>query len=339
MSGPLRVGLRIPPCRPVRQIADAARRAETLGFDEVWLPDSQLLWRDVFPVAAAVLDRTERVRVGTAVTNVVTRHPAVVASAARTVAEIAPGRFVLGVGVGNSAVVPVGLRPSTSAQLADGLDAVRTLLDGGEADFDGVVARLRDPTPVPLHVAASGPRNLRLAGAVADGVILLSGVAPALLADAAAAVREGAAAAGRADPALTVSAFCRVTDDVERDARRLKPLCLQIAHSGGGRALARAGVRVAVPDALPRVRPDLVHAEDWDAAVRACDPFVSDEAAVGFARAFCLFGTATEIAARLADVRRTGASAVFLQHLGSYTLPEELMERVACEVLPLLDRA
>src|SRR3712207_3265820 len=107
MTGPvarsMRVGLRIPPCRPVPEIAAAVRRAEELGFDEVWLPDSQLLWRDVFPVAAAALERTGRMMVGTAVTNVVTRHPAVVASAARTVAEIAPGRFMLGVGVGNSA--------------------------------------------------------------------------------------------------------------------------------------------------------------------------------------------------------------------------------------------
>jgi 5,10-methylenetetrahydromethanopterin reductase len=333
------IGIRLPPCRPVREVAAAARRAEDLGFDEVWLPDSQLLWRDVFPTAAAALERTERVRVGTAVTNVVTRHPAVVASAARTVAEIAPGRFALGVGVGNSSVVPVGLRPSTSAELRERLGAVRTLLDGGEAVFEGVGARLRDPTPVPLHVAASGPKNLRLAGAVGDGVILLSGVAPALLADAVAQVRRGSAESVRPEPALTVSAFCCVTDDVERAARQLKPIALQIAHSGGARALARAGIEVAVPDALPRVHPDLVHAEDWDAAVRACDPFVSDAAAVAFARAFCLVGTAPEIAERLRAVRAVGATSVFLKHVGSYTLPDELVESVACAVLPLLDRA
>lgn len=339
MTRPVRLGLRLPPCRPVREVAAAAHRAEELGFDEVWLPDSQLLWRDVFPTAAAALECTGRVTVGTAVTNVVTRHPAVVASAARTVAEIAPGRFALGVGVGNSSVVPVGLRPSTSAELRERLGAVRALLDGGEVDFNGVQARLRDPIPVPLHVAASGPRNLRLAGGVADGVILLSGVAPALLAAAAGEVRKGAAEAGRPDPDLTVSAFCCVTDDVERDARQLKPICLQIARDGGARALALAGIRVDVPNALPRVYPDLVHAEDWDAAVRACDAFVSDAAAARFAREFCLFGTAAEIAERLRAVRAVGATAVFLQHVGSYTLPEELMERVACAVLPLLDRA
>jgi 5,10-methylenetetrahydromethanopterin reductase len=333
----VRVGLRIPPCRPIPELVAAGRRAEELGFDEVWLPDSQLLWRDVFPVAAAMLAGTERVRVGTAVTNVVTRHPAVVASAARTVAEIAPGRFSLGLGVGNSSVLPVGLRPSTGAEMRERVGEIRTLLEGGDVDFNGVRGRLRDPVAVPLHMAASGPKNLRLAGEIADGVILLSGVAPALLADAAARVAEGAEAVGRAGGTpMTVSAFCCVTDDIERDARQLKPICAQIAQGGGARALALAGIELHVPDRLPDVYPDLVHAEDWDEAVRACDTIVSDEAVVAFARAFCLFGTAAEIAERLAAVHAVGATSVFLQHVGSYSLPEELMERFAGEVLPLL---
>jgi 5,10-methylenetetrahydromethanopterin reductase len=334
----VRVGLRIPPCRPIPELVAAARRAEELGFDEIWLPDSQLLWRDVFPVAAAALAATERVTVGTAVTNVVTRHPAVVASAARTLAEIAPGRFVLGLGVGNSSVLPVGLRPSTGAEMRERVGDIRTLLEGGEVDFNGVRGKLRDPLPVPLHMAASGPKNLRLAGEIADGVILLSGVAPALLADAAAQVAAGAEAAGRSGgTAMTVSAFCCVTDDIERDARQLKPICAQIASSGGAaRALALAGIELQVPDRLPDVYPDLVHAEDWNEAVRLCDPIVPDEAVIAFAREFCLFGTADEIVERLAAVQAVGATSVFLQHVGSYSLPEELMERFAGEVLPRL---
>ncbi|MGY1805814.1 LLM class flavin-dependent oxidoreductase [Blastococcus sp. SYSU D00669] len=340
MTSPVRVGLRIPPCRPVPELVAAARRAEELGFDEIWLPDSQLLWRDVFPVAAAALAGTGRVVVGTAVTNVVTRHPAVVASAARTIAEIDPDRFVLGLGVGNSSVLPVGLRPSTGAEMRERIGEIRTLLAGGDVDFGGVTGRLRDPVPVPLHMAASGPKNLRLAGEVADGVILLSGVAPALLADAAARVAEGAAAVGRTGGTpMTVSAFCCVTDDVERDARQLKPICAQIAQGGGARALAIAGIEVQTPERLPDVYPDLVHAEDWDEAVRACDPVVSDEAVVAFAREFCLFGTAEEIVKRLDAVAAVGATSVFLQHVGSYTLPEELMERWGAEVAPLLAKS
>src|SRR5918997_2512976 len=212
----MRVGLRIPPCAPVPEIAALARDAERVGFDEVWFPDSQLLWRDVFAVAAAAAAATSRIGLGTAVTNVVTRHPAVLASAARTVAELAPGRFLLGVGVGDSAVAPVGLQPTTGAELRERLAIVRTLLAGAAVGLRGATARLRDPVDVPIHLAASGPRNLRLGGELADGAILLSGVAPGPLAAATARVQDGAHAAGREQVPMTVSAFCRVTDDVPR---------------------------------------------------------------------------------------------------------------------------
>jgi 5,10-methylenetetrahydromethanopterin reductase len=332
----MRVGLRIPPCAPVPEIAALARDAERAGFDEVWFPDSQLLWRDVFAVAAAAAAATSRITLGTAVTNVVTRHPAVLASAARTVAELAPGRFVLGVGVGDSAVGPVGLRPSTGAELRERLAIVRSLLAGRAVDFGAATSRLRDPVDVPIHLAASGPRNLRLAGELADGAILLSGVAPGPLAAATARVQDGALAAGRWAVPMTVSAFCRVTDDVPRVARELKPICARIAQNGGAPFLALASVHVDVPEHLPGVYPDLVHAEDWESAVQACDPYVPDAAATAFAREFCLYGTPAEIVDRLTSVRAAGADAVFLQHVGSYDLPRALLTEVSERVLPLL---
>ncbi|MEJ2864030.1 LLM class flavin-dependent oxidoreductase [Actinomycetospora flava] len=335
MSGPgLRIGLRIPPCAPIPDLVAFAREAEAAGVDQLWFPDSQLLWRDVFAVTAAVAAGTGRVGVGTAVTNVATRHPAVVASAARTVAEIAPGRFVLGLGVGNSSVGPVGMAPSTGRALREGMATIRSLLAGDEVDFGGVHSRLRDPVTVPLHLAASGPRNLRLAGEVADGAILLSGVAPGPLAFATARVAEGAQAAHRQPVPITVSAFCRVTDDVERDARELKPICLEIARNGGGAAMAAAGIEVTTPATVEGVYPDLVHAEDWDAAVRFSDAHVSDDAVARFAREFCLFGSAKEIDARLAELAAAGVDGVFLQHVGSYDLPHRLLADVARDVLP-----
>ncbi|WP_432837751.1 LLM class flavin-dependent oxidoreductase [Dactylosporangium sp. CA-092794] len=335
----LKVGIRIPPCEPLSALAAAARRAEDLGFDHVWFPDSQVLWRDVFGTLAAAALRTDRIGLGTAVTNLVTRHPTVVASAARTIAELAPGRFRLGVGVGNSSVQPVGLAPSTQAELRERLGTVRTLLAGEEAGFGTARSRLRDPGDgIPIHLAASGPRNLRLAGELADGVMLLSGVAPVTLASSLAAVREGAERAGR-DPAaleLTVAAHAHVTDDVERDARRLKPICAGIAQHGGRPFLALAGIEIEVPARVPQVYPDLVHAEDWDRAVAVCDAWVSDADAVRFAETFCLFGSAEHILGRLAQARAAGATAVFLQHVGSYDLPYELMEAIAGDVLPKL---
>lgn len=331
-----RFGIRLPACHPVDQVARAARRAEELGFDQAWVPDSQLLWRDVFATLTAMAFGTERLRIGTAVTNLETRHPSVVASAARTVAELAPGRFVLGVGVGNSAVEPIGLRSTTQAALRERLSQVRDLLDGAEVGFGPVRSRLRDPgTAPPIYVAASGPKNLRLAGELADGVILLSGVSPTTLAPSLARVGEGARASGRSlgDLDTVVSSYCHLTNDVEADARMLKPICAGIAQKGGGQVLALAGIEAHVPSVVPGLYPDTVHAEDWDEAVRICGRWITDEMAVRFAQTFCLFGTHTDIARRIEEVAAAGVTSIFLQHVGSYELPYELMESFADSVL------
>ncbi|RKN12822.1 LLM class flavin-dependent oxidoreductase [Streptomyces radicis] len=340
-TGAPRIGLRVPPCLPADDIASFVARVEAQGFDDVHVPDSQVLWRDAYLTLFAAARATTRIGLGTAVSNVATRHPSVVASLARTVAEAAGGRFRLGLGVGNSSVEPVGLRPSTGAALRAGVADIRALLNGSTATFGDAEVRMRDPFPgVPIHVAASGPRNLRLAGEIADGAILLSGVAPHLLRRAVSLVRQGATEAGR-DPdevEIIVSAHALVTDDIERDARVLKPICAGIAQQGGQSALAGAGIDIEVPSRVPEVYPDLVHAEDWDLAVEHCSRWVSDEDAVAFARAFTLFGTPKEIAARVGEARDLGATSIFLQHVGSYDLPHTLAEAVATRVLPLLAR-
>jgi 5,10-methylenetetrahydromethanopterin reductase len=326
----MQIGIRVPPCRPATEIAAFAAYVEAAGFDRLYVPDSQILWRDSYLTLYAAALRTSTLGLGTAVSNVVTRHPSVVASLARTVAEVAPGRFFLGLGVGNSSVEPVGLAPSTQAELRHGIDQIRRLLAGD--DVDGV--RLRDPHPgVPIHVAATGPRNLRFAGEVADGAILLSGVAPEPLSRAVGLVTEGAA--GR-QVEITVSAYAMVTDDVRRDARVLKPVCAGIAQRGGRTALAAAGIDVDVPAEIPGVYPDLVHAEDWDHVVDVCSAWISDDDAVAFASTFCLFGTPEEIVDRIERSAGLGVTAIFLQHVGSHDLPARLAADVAEHVLPRL---
>lgn len=329
----------MPPCRPAAEIADFAVEVEAQGFDNLYVPDSQILWRDSYLTLFAAAMRTSTLGLGTAVSNVVTRHPSVVASLARTVAEAANGRFFLGLGVGNSSVEPVGLAASKQAELRHGIDTIRGLLSGSEVTFGDMRTRMHDPYgPVPIHVAASGPRNLRFAGEVADGAILLSGVSSELLSRAVSLIHEGATAADR-DPAdidVVLSTYAMVTDDVERDARILKPICAGIAQNGGQAALAYAGLHIEVPARVPDVYPDLVHAEDWDHAVEVCSAWVSDADAVAFAKTFCLFGTSEEIVSKIDSAQKLGAKAVFLQHVGSYDLPEELVAAVGSSVLPAL---
>ena len=338
----MKVGLRVPPCREAGSMAAFAVRAEDAGFDVVWVPDSQLLWRDAYVTLGAMALATERVTLGTAVTNVGTRHPSVLASTVRTVHELANGRFVLGVGAGDSALRPIGERPTAGEELRTKLGTLRTLLAGEDVDFGGGPLHLRDAGgAVPVYLAANGPRNLALAGEVADGVIVLSGASTEALQRSLTHVRAGAESAGRAPDSIdvVVSAFCHVTDDVERDARLLKPICAQIAQTGGTALLALAGISVDVPPRVTEVYPDLVHAEDWGHAVEVSSRWVSDADALAFARTFSLFGTADEIVARLEAVEAAGATAVSVQHVGSYDLPEALLDAFAGEVLPRMATA
>jgi 5,10-methylenetetrahydromethanopterin reductase len=330
-------GVRIPPCAPVDVLARQVADAEAYGFDIAWLADSQLLWRDVFSTMAVAALQTETITLATAVTNFATRHPSVVASSANTIAELAPGRVILGVGSGDSSVKPLSIKPSTVAHLRDSIGLLRELLDGQFAQFGDRQARLRDAHGrVPVHLAAGGPRTYGLAGEIADGAITLAGVAPDMLRSIRAAILEGCAAAGRtlSDLQFTVGALCKVTDDIYSDAAILKPLVLQLASTGRRRQLELAGIELQAPDSMPSVYPDLGHAEDWDELVQHSSRWVTDDMAVRYARTFCLFGTVEEITQRINAAIEAGATGFCFRHVGSYTLPTELIETFGASVLP-----
>jgi 5,10-methylenetetrahydromethanopterin reductase len=333
----VKFGIRVPPCKRLDVVADAVGRAEAVGFDVAWIADSQLLWRDVYAAMALSAMRTERIELATAVTNFRTRHPSVVASAINTVAELAPGRVWLGVGSGDSSVKPIDMRPSRLAELRESLDMTRTLLGGEYYSYGDRRSRLKDARgPVPIHVAASGPRTLRMSGEVADGVVTLAGISPETITETYAAVQEGVELRGRSmqDIDFTVGAFCRVTENIERDARILKPICLHIASIGGQDFLRTAGIELDPPAYVPAVYPDMVHAEDWDLAVRHASDHVTDDMAVKFAQAFCLFGSVEEILARVKRAIDLGATGFYLRHVGNYSLPLEVIEVFGQEVLP-----
>ncbi|MFC5824697.1 LLM class flavin-dependent oxidoreductase [Nonomuraea insulae] len=332
----IKVGVRFPPASRADQIAEEVRRAERYGFDVAWIADSQLLWRDVYAAMAVAATKTDRIALATAVTNVVTRHPTVVASGINTVAELAPGRVILGLGTGDSSVKPMGIRPSKRAELQAAIEQIRALLSGQDWEYGERRLRLRDAGgAVPVHIAASGPRTLELAGEVADGVVTLAGVSPETLAQTRGAVRKGLDGSGR-DFEFTVGAFCKVTDDLERDAAVLKPICLHMATIGGQEFLRIAGIELAPPPHVPEVYPDMVHAEDWELAIEHASKWVTDEMAVRFARTFCLFGTVDDIVERARRAVELGATGFYLRHVGNYTLPSELIESFGGDVLPRL---
>ncbi len=194
------------------------RTAEDNGFDTIGIGDSQSLYREVFITAALCAQETERVKFGPRVINPMTRHPAVSASGAATLAEMAPGRAVLGVGSGDSSVHNAGVRPARMAETRAYTMSIRELLATGETVYDGETAKLTwGPADVPVYLAASGPKTLELAGEVADGVIIQTGLLPEVIEDALACIRRGAERAGRDYDAIDKTWFPWVSVANTRD--------------------------------------------------------------------------------------------------------------------------
>src|SRR5215213_7472526 len=205
---------------PPRRLLDLALAAEDAGFDSVWTSDHFQPWRHtdghapnalVWLGAAAAL--TTRVTLGTSVLTPSFRYnPAIVAQAFATLACLAAGRVILGVGTGESMnEVPVGVEwPEQSerfARLKESVQLIQALTAPGAelVDFDGQFYRTHEATvydkpdqPVPIYIAASGPAAARLAGRMGDGFICTSGKGRELYVDTLLpALEEGAAKAGR----------------------------------------------------------------------------------------------------------------------------------------------
>src|SRR5260370_1321336 len=144
---------------------------------------------------------TERIRFGSRVITPVTRHPAVAASAAATLEELAPGRTMIGIGSGDSAAYNIGAKAASLGELREYALAIRSLMTTGRAEYHGRMASFTwSRARVPIYLAASGPKTLRLAGQIADGAVIRTGLTPTIVRDSIAQVQAGAREAGR-DPA------------------------------------------------------------------------------------------------------------------------------------------
>jgi 5,10-methylenetetrahydromethanopterin reductase len=161
--------------------------------------------RDLYISCALCAEHTHRTTVMTGVTNPVSRDPSVTASALFTLNEIAPGRISLGIGTGDSALWGVGRKPAKLSRLRDYILAVRAMLSGEEVDyegrqFSGTWAGFEPPVHVPVVIACAGPKVIRLACEVADGMLLSMGFGDDNVAYVRSLVEEGCAEFGR-DPA------------------------------------------------------------------------------------------------------------------------------------------
>jgi probable F420-dependent oxidoreductase len=223
-----RLGLTVPlDAFTLAEHADLAREAEHLGYLDAWSFEADGI--DAF-APLAVAGQVSGLRLGTAIVNVYTRGPATLAMSAAGLAEIAPGRFILGIGSGSDVIVEAWnggafKKPLTRVREMTGflrraLAGERVVFRGETFAVDGF--RLSRPliAPVPIYIAALRSGMLALAGEVADGVIL-NWLAPEDVPRCVAVVRDAAAKAGRDPEAIEIT--CRVfvhLDEDDTTARR-----------------------------------------------------------------------------------------------------------------------
>jgi 5,10-methylenetetrahydromethanopterin reductase len=334
---------------PLASIAEWWRAAEEGGVDFVGVADSPMILHETFSTAAYGLTSTSRVGFMTAVTNPVSRDPSVMAAGLRSLDSIADGRKVAcGIGTGDSAMWTVGLKPARVARMGEYVTAVRALLRGEEASFEGrrfqpAWKHFTPPANVPLYVACAGPRVLRLAAQVADGMIIFMGFSSEMIAFVKQTIADACAEVGR-DPAelevwwqTTINFAPTVEEAMERSLGVNTSWMTMGSLEGKGIPPELAERLVRFNEDMESIAATYVEADRGKLLVERAKKLGLHEWLVSMAPGF--WGPPETIAARLAEFREQGMTnwQFYVAHIHGDRL--EYVDRFVNGVLPALDRA
>lgn len=218
-------GITIKPDITIDRIISLTRQAESAGFAYGWIFDSHVIWMEPFPLLTLMAANTKKMRLGPCVTNPAVRDVTVAASLFATLNIASHGRMVMGIGRGDSSRRVLGKKPTTLENLADFVRTFRELNAGHSVDHEGVAAKFPWATAgvPPVWVAGYGPKALRTAGRIADGVILQF-ADPDLISWCLGFVKEGAKEAGRDFSKIEVMAAAPVwvSDDLKTARDRVR---------------------------------------------------------------------------------------------------------------------
>lgn len=312
--------------------AKLARAIEAMGFDVLLCPDTQNLSPDPFGQLSLAAHSTERLMLGTGVTNPVTRDVAVTASALATLQAEANGRVICGIGRGDSSAEHIGIRNGTTEQLRTFVERLKAYQRGETIDRNGTPSKLRwldsvDVAPVAVDVACTGPKTIAMAVDVADRVTFAVGSAPERIEWAMRTALQRLADTGRPRDSVRLGAYVNLVCD--RDEQRAIELCRMIS----GMAAHFAGLKGAPLDHLPdklkgvaahmQTKYDMAHhAQEKGAHLTA----VPDE----FVEWFSICGTPDKCRQRLQVLVDLGLEHVYL--LGGSPVAHPHGERQAAMV-------
>ena len=241
------------------ELPELAREGERLGYTDAWSFEADGL--DCFTPLAAVATAT-RLRLGTAIANVFTRGPATLAMSAAGVADLAPGRFCLGIGAGSQPIVEAWnggrfVRPATRVRemthvLRAAFAGERVVFRGKTLSVDGFRLGRPPAEPIPIYVAALRPGMLQVAGEVGDGVIL-NWLAATDVPRVVALVREAAARAGR-DPDAVEMWWWPDANVAASRREAIAEITMSLAAAGNHLSRFTTEGKHIPPELLPKVK-------------------------------------------------------------------------------------
>jgi len=324
--------------------AKLAARIEAMGFDILLTPDTQNLCGDPYGQLALAAANTTRIKLGTGVTNPVTRVAAVTASAMASLQIESQGRAICGLGRGDSSGAHIGRRQATTKEMGEYAAAVRTYIRGEDVMIDGQASSMRwiEPgalPPVPIDIACTGPKTIRLAADVADRVSFAVGSAPERIDWALETFAARLAETGRDRAEISVGAYLNLLCDPD-EARALK-----LASTIAGMVAHFAGMKHSPVDHLPPQLKELAIAlkSEYDMAhhnqAKGSHMSMVDDAFVDW---FAIAGPPAKCIDRLGTLLDKGLDHVYV--LGGSSVPHphgefvtgfvDQVEYFAADVMP-----
>lgn len=289
----------VSPREPLANVTELASTAEAKGFEAMWFIDFQLGMKDVYAAMNIAALATENMHIGSAVTNLLTRHPTVTANATLALDELSNGNAMLGLGAGWSAVYGAGGEPSKLGDLSAGIDEFRKLFTGEEQELYGTKVKLATATKqVPIYLAVSQPGMLRLSGEKCDGAILMGAADPEFIEWQLKYIYEGLEKAGRDRSELVIDLI--VTMGVDDDEEK----ALSSVRAWATSQAATFDVWKTMPPAWEKFRPEFAAANSGYHLVEHLSrhaghkQVVSDE----FVKSVALAGTVDQCVARLKEL-------------------------------------
>jgi 5,10-methylenetetrahydromethanopterin reductase len=313
----MRSGVVLQGAYPPEEFGSMVRRIEELGFDNLWLTDSSLHARNAYAYLTLAALTSSRLMLGTAVTNPLTRHPAITAAASATVDEISGGRMILGMGAGDRPLHALGMRPAKLASLRAAIEGIRALWTGREVDLEDAAFSLHEAhlrfaarADIPVFISGSGPKTLELAGEVADGVILLVGLFSEALSWAIGHIDAGAAKAGRPRPHIAVFAYGAIDEDEQAALAAARTIAAWFPQTAP--VVCELGGLDA--DLIEQVRSSYTGGEFQEAEEAA--RLLPDD----FVRKVGLAGGRAQALERIREVQEAGADSIHVFPLGDHRM-------------------